>query len=117
MHLLLVVFTLEVVRNEPVIHVVEPFGTQRSSDPAVIGRVGLDAREVPGASREKPCGVAAAPFGADHVTCQTTIELAHRPWRERGFFGTQLRADGRLEPIAEILRRPVIETAILERED
>jgi len=36
---------------------------------------------------------------------------------ERWFFGTQRRADRRLEPIAKILRRPVIDTAILQRED
>jgi hypothetical protein len=117
MHLLFVIFTLEVVRNQPVIHVVEPFGTQRSSDAPVVRRVCLKAREVPGALREKARGVAAAPFDPDHVTRQTTIELAHRLGRERGFFRMQRRADRRLKPVAEILRRPVIETAILQRED
>src|SRR4029453_2900396 len=117
MLLLLVVFTLEIVRDQPVIHVLESFGTPRSSGPVVIGPVCLEAREVPGPSCEKPCGVAAAPFDADHVTGQTTIDLAYPLRRERRVFRTQRRADRRLEPIAEILRRPVIETAILERED
>jgi len=117
MHLLFVIFTLEIVRDQPVVHVFEPFGTQRSSDPVVIGRVRLEAREMPGPSREKPRGVPAAPFDAHHVTREATIELAHGLGCERWFFGTQRCAERRLEPIAKILRRPVIETAILQRED
>jgi len=117
MHRLFVIFTLEIVRNQPVIHVGEPFGMQRSGDPVVVGRVRLEAREVLGSPREKPCGVPAAPFDAHHVTREATIELAHGLRCERRIFGAQRRADRCLEPIAEILRRPVIETAILQRKD
>jgi hypothetical protein len=105
------------VWDQPVVNVVEAFGAQRSSNPLVIRGVGLNAREVSGASRKKSCGVTAAPFHADHVVRQTTFEFTNGVRRERGLFGAQRRADRRLKPVAKILRRPVVEPAILERED
>src|SRR4051812_39587110 len=116
MHLRLVVLSLEIVGNQPVVDVRQLLGAQRRGDAGVVGRVRFVADEMLCSLGEERRRVTAAPFDAYTVRSEQPSEFPYGLRRQRRFVGVQRGANRCLDSVPQILRRPVIETPVSEEQ-
>ena len=111
-HCVLIVFALEIVRHQPIVHIRDVLALERRCNLRVVRGVRLVTDQVPRSPCEEARRVSTAPFYAIGVVTKQLLQIADGSGRQRRLFGTKGCTNRGLQTVTKVLRRPMIEAPV-----